>query len=249
MKVKQILLLVGLLCIVDIYGQSVSSRINNIKRDPRYIYEDATAKTEEEAYKIAYEGLIVRIQEYVNAKKKFKNADNIVINNINKSCEQINMSRGEMSRVFLYVRVNDIDPAQNLEVIAKETVDAIDNVDKTIGKNQEPQNDNNQPIVSIDQLEKVWQREVVNRIIEAESIIGAQAHLSRMKAEFKINKYGAMNSCNDIANSWLVIFDNDNNIVALLGPEKDNFRPDYMSKTYKSLNDFSGLNAVWFIFA
>ena len=37
-------------------------------------------------------------------------------------------------------------------------------------------------------------------------------------------------------------------IKALLGP-KTEARPDYLTRTYKSLSDYSGMYALWFVFA
>lgn len=253
MRVKQIfILLVCILCITDLFGQSASSRINSIKRDTKYLYEDATAETEEDAYQMAYQGLTLRIQEYVNTKKKFKDADNILVNNIKQHCEQISMTRGDLFRVFLYVKISDIDPAENIEVIAKEEISYVEQTPVQEEQPAEPAAeaaDEQVKTVFIDDIEKAWQRDAIKRLADSGNATKAQATLSRMKAEYKIKKYGALDTCSNIAASWIIVLDDDMNVVALLAPDQNGKRPDYISGTMKSLKDFSGYSAIWFTFA
>ena len=100
----------------------------------------------------------------------------------------------------------------------------------------------------IPEISKAWRREIVKKLLEATDIADANYKLARMKTEYKVKKYGPFAECRNPDNSWLVIFDSTGQIKALLGP-KTEARPDYLTRTYKSISDYSGMYALWFVFA
>ena len=93
--------------------QSDSKKINSIKRNPSYLYAEATMDTEEEAFNTAKETLMSYIKEYIESKKSLNNANNVIIKDIANRCEKLQMMRGEMYRVLVYVKKGDIIPAEN----------------------------------------------------------------------------------------------------------------------------------------
>ena len=97
--------------------QSDSKKINSIKRNPSYLYAEATMETEEEAFNTAKEALMAYIQEYIDGKKALSNANSVIVKDIANRCERMQMMRGDMYRVLVYVKKNDIIPADNSETI------------------------------------------------------------------------------------------------------------------------------------
>ena len=93
--------------------ESDSKKINKIKRNTQYLYAEATMKDADEAYETAVELLNGYIDEYVQSKKKFNSSDNIIIKDMGKNSDKIQMQRGELTRVFVYVKKSDIIPAEN----------------------------------------------------------------------------------------------------------------------------------------
>ena len=71
-----------LLTLPAISQESDNKKINKIKRDSQYLYDEATMPDPQEAYEAAMELLNQRIDEYVKTKKKFKSSDNIIIKDI-----------------------------------------------------------------------------------------------------------------------------------------------------------------------
>lgn len=98
--------------------------ITKVKRSPgTYVYAEATCRTEEEAKSIAEEVFLQNINEYVASQKKLRGANNIVVNNQKGLQQTVTMPRGSnMHRVFMYVKKNDIIPADNSVVLSKEEV-------------------------------------------------------------------------------------------------------------------------------
>lgn len=101
--------------------ESVSKQINQIKRNPLYIYSEATMATEEEAREVACEMLLKQVKEYAESKKYLVKADNILIKDIQTKSESLMMRRGTMYRVFLYVSKIDIEPVNNVTNINSST--------------------------------------------------------------------------------------------------------------------------------
>ncbi|MDE6653509.1 MAG: hypothetical protein K2K37_03880, partial [Muribaculaceae bacterium] len=88
---------------------SASKRINKIKRDGSYIYAEATAATEAEAKSLCDDIIKVEISKYVASKRNLTSADQLIIKDANYDKEYLSMPRGEMTRVFIYVKKSDIE--------------------------------------------------------------------------------------------------------------------------------------------
>lgn len=98
-------------------GQSSSKEINAIKRNPLYMYSEATMDSEAEAREVADELLMQQVREYIESKRKLNQADNVLIKDIKSKSESLSMMRGSMHRVFVYVKKSDIEGVNNTTVI------------------------------------------------------------------------------------------------------------------------------------
>lgn len=263
--IRKLIILISIITIsaTSLFGQSDVKRINSIKRDPAYLWQEATAATEQEAYDAAEVGLLTIINEYAANNPGSAAAADMVRNNLAQHCSKITMPRGELTRVFLYIAASQLSPAveipaapvtetpavpvQDIPAAPAEdtTSDAADTASE-VKYDKDPIPENIAPVVP--EIAKAWQREIVKKLIGASDIVAANAMLARMKAEYKIKRYGPLTECKDLDKSWLILFDDSGKIKALLGP-KESERPEYISQTYRSLSDYSGLNAVWFVFA
>lgn len=125
---KLVIALFAILCPTAGFAQkdyaAEKALITKVKRSPgTYVYAEATCRTEEEAKSIAEEVFLQNINEYVASQKKLRGANNIVVNNQKGLQQTITMPRGSnMHRVFMYVKKNDIIPADNSVVLSKEEV-------------------------------------------------------------------------------------------------------------------------------
>lgn len=244
---QRILLLVHFCLIAALaMGQSDSKTINSIKRDNSYLYEEATAKNADEAYQSASELLKRRIEEYVAEEKKLRTAENIIIKDMKSCTEQIQMQRGYMTRVFLYVKKKDILPAEaNVSVMHNDN-----KVEDPKKKDKESVPEAKiEEITDTDsslKLPVAWQQEVIDDLLVCKTIAEAKTLLSRQKSEFKVKRYGTYATCSDKTTCFWVTSDANGNLLTVLGPgaeERTNFRT--LSKETVKINS----NATWFIIA
>ena len=245
MKLKTIFLLLSCILTSALYAQqSDSKKINSIKRNNAYIYEEATMATESEAYQAAEELLTMRINEYVDEKKRLSNAENIVVKDIAGNSEKLQMRRGELYRVFLYVKKSDIIPADNLITLVKADQPQPTAVEVPPAQVEEiapsdPVNPADTPI------EASWQQNVINELLAASTLTSAKASLNRLKVEYKVKRYGDYNECKNPQNCFWIIADNNGMINTILGPGGTQ-RTNFKTMRYDSLDNYSGSNALWF---
>lgn len=125
---KLVIALFAILCPTAGFAQkdyaAEKALITKVKRSPgTYVWAEATCRTEEEAKSIAEDVFLQNINEYVASQKKLRGANNIVVNNQKGLQQTVTMPRGSnMHRVFMYVKKNDIIPADNSVVLSKEEV-------------------------------------------------------------------------------------------------------------------------------
>ncbi len=246
-------------------------QMNMIKRSSQYIYSEATMATAEEAHQVAYERLLAEIKTYAQGKKQLTDENNIAIRNISSKCESIEMPRGEMFKVFLYVKKSDINEAANLTVLVKDgenasevvsignewtlkpdTVQDLPSENKETGKKKTGDpvkvatnvNHSGAADPSL-KLNEAWKQKAIDELLNAPSFAEARSLMSVMKREFKIKKYGRPAECADWNGAFWLIGDAEGRVVTVLGPEDDG-RTDFRKLSKTDLNEFSGYDAVWF---
>ena len=240
-----------LLALPALCQESDNKKINKIKRDNQYLYDESTMKDPQEAYESAMVLLNQRIDEYVKTKKKFKSSDNIIIKDIASKSERIQMPRGELTRVFVYVKKSDIIPAEN------------STMRENAGKKEDPEPEPDKlksevtpitpagDVISGDaslRLSTPWQQEVIDQLLACTTLIEAKALLNRQKAEYKVKRIGSRDNCRNAADCFWVVGDAGGSLVTVLGPgstERTNFR----TLQRDALENFGDATALWFIMA
>lgn len=229
--------------------ESDSKKINKIKRDSQYLYAEATMKNAQEAYNTALELLNNYIDEYVQTKKKFKSSDNIIIKDMEKSSEKIQMKRGEMVRVFVYVKKSDIIPAENSSM--------RENVGKKEEDDSKKQKSKTSPTTSDGKkikgdaslhLSTPWQQDIIDKILSCSTLIEAKAFMNRQKAEYKIKRIGNMSNCKNAAECFWVISDATGAVVTVLGPGSGQ-RTNFKTLQLDALENYAKDTAIWFTMA
>ena len=157
---KLVIALFAILCPTAGFAQkdyaTEKALITKVKRSPgTYVYAEATCRTEEEAKSIAEEVFLQNINEYVASQKKLRGANNIVVNNQKGLQQTVTMPRGSnMHRVFMYVKKNDIIPADNSVVLSKEEVAKTETpAPKANAKTEAPKPKTNEPKTNVTNTE------------------------------------------------------------------------------------------------
>lgn len=153
---KLVIALFAILCPTAGFAQkdyaAEKALITKVKRSPgTYVYAEATCRTEEEAKSIAEDVFLQNINEYVASQKKLRGANNIVVNNQKGLQQTVTMPRGSnMHRVFMYVKKNDIIPADNSVVLSKEEVAKTETpAPKANTKTETPKSKTNEPKTNV----------------------------------------------------------------------------------------------------
>lgn len=108
---KRICFFLLMLCVSSFcfaQGDTSAKQVSKIKQSKQYLWAESTDASEDKAYKIAKEELDKRVEEYIANSKKMDGAKNIVVQNIEASTSRVNLVRGVLHRVFIYVKKNDI---------------------------------------------------------------------------------------------------------------------------------------------
>lgn len=247
---KLVIALFAILCPTAGFAQkdyaAEKALITKVKRSPgTYVYAEATCRTEEEAKSIAEDVFLQNINEYVASQKKLRGANNIVVNNQKGLQQTVTMPRGSnMHRVFMYVKKNDIIPADNSVVLSKEEVAKTETPapkanTKTEAKVAEPKTEvaeakaepkaevkaEAKPTtteVAASTLEKIIPEkpqaipEAAKKMATFTNVKTAAVWLKDMKANGTVTEYNKYNAVADKEAYWLVIYDSHGDIAAVL---------------------------------
>ena len=113
---KRILSIAALLCAVSIAWGQNTKKMNSIKRSAQYIYAEATMETTKEAFEVANDLLLIQVKEYAASKKAFRDND-ILVRNIQSQQDSLQIRRGPMVKVFLYVKKSDVLNVDNVVLV------------------------------------------------------------------------------------------------------------------------------------
>lgn len=260
MKVNKTLftLAVSLLMVATAFAQeSPSKQINQIKRNSSYLYAEATMETAEEALAVARELLMQQVHEYIGEKEKLSQAKDVLVKNVNAKSESLSMMRGTMFRMFVYVKKSDIEAVNNVTTIntttntstviieqpvppvpAPETSIEIEEQDAEVSQG-EPVADTGLP---------VWQQQAISDLLGCADAAAVKAKLNRLKAEYKVKKYGNPSNCPNANNVFWVFFNEDGSVNTVVGTG-DTDRINFRDMQLTTLSKYKGMNALWFNFA
>lgn len=247
---KLVIALFAILCPTAGFAQkdyaAEKALITKVKRSPgTYVYAEATCRTEEEAKSIAEDVFLQNINEYVASQKKLRGANNIVVNNQKGLQQTVTMPRGSnMHRVFMYVKKNDIIPADNSVVLSKEEVAKTETPapkanTKTEAEVAKPKTElakaKAEPKAEVKAETKATSTEVaastLDKIIPEKpqaipeaakkmatftNVKTAAVWLKDMKANGTVTEYNKYNAVADKEAYWLVIYDSHGDIAAVL---------------------------------
>jgi hypothetical protein len=232
MKNKLLLCLTFILFSFSICAQNngdVRTQINSIKKSSLYIYADVTAATEQDAKDLGENELYENINEWVATRKKLRNSANIIINNRKELWSVLKMPRGNMFRVFLYVKKRDIQGADNADVI--DNPNAASNTEFSKGSKVE---DINTIVVPTSVLD-------LSKTVKYADFVGL---LKQKKSEGKVTFYGRYASLENPDIYYIAIYDKDGNMKAFLTPGRN--RKNIASGVNDDVTNYSGCGAIGF---
>lgn len=218
-----------------------TKKINSIKRSNQYLYAEATMPTQAEAYEVANDLLIIQVKEYAGSKKSFEDKS-ILIRNISAAQDSVELRRGDMVKVFLYVKKSDIQTAENVTLLPGSQAEQPKEEESLA-----PEKVEEAPANTSLKLETAWQQSVVDQLLSASSFASAKALLARMKAEYKIKNTGPLSSCRRPEECFMLI-GKDGKVQTVLGPGATT-RTDFRALTGVPASLPAQADIIWFTFA
>ena len=253
-------------------AQLTASDITKIKKSKEYIYAESTEATEEDAANVAKAELDRQVKEYVVNSDVPEDAVAVIVKDIGQVASSISLKRGDMYRVFLYVKKKDITTSRSGVTVMKvedvlpkmeSKVEEIVDSAQTETEKTEPlqlatgQVETPQPESEALPADNPSSNNIANgffaqitgsraatlaKIAGASTIDQAEAILTEQKSLLNVKGFGSPASCRSSSQSYWVVA--TNNGVTILSPERDGKRWDYKTGNEDSLGKYN--SRLWF---
>lgn len=246
-----------------LHAQNKMSEINRIKRDKNYLYGEATLNTQEAALSLAYELLEAEIKNW--AKEKSNKISSVVASQIYDYADTIILQRQNMVRAFAYVKTSNLNPVKGKSI----KVDVAE--DKNTSTSKKIEAAANKPVAQPKPTETVattaaepkpvavpaptvapkpvekqdFGKEVLAEIQKVTSFYDLERTISPLHQQGKITSYGKYATMPDPAESYLIIYDANANIKAILGKGTSK-RKNLSTGKDDSETNYKGCGAIWF---
>lgn len=211
-----------LLSLASAFGQTtddIKKQINKIKKSSQYIYAEATAPTEKDARTYAEERLFDEVNKWVATQKKMNGSANLVVNNRKELWTPLSIPRGtNMFRYFVYVRKKDIIATDNAVVIENKNRATVE-----------------------DKLQLVLP-ESISLLAGITDYYAIADKVKQMEAEGKIKGYNRYASLDDPDKYYLIIYNKEAKVVAILTPGPD--RLNVKTNQPDGVSNYRGCGAI-----
>ncbi len=254
---KTILIILSVIFCNSIFCQNRMDEINKIKRDSNYLYGEATLNTKDAALGLAYELLEVEIKNW--AKAKNSEISSVVASEIRNYVDTIVTKRHNMIRVFAYVNISNLNPVTGNSITVTVDEDRIKDNETNSNKPlettssedkgesstpKETSNINPQIERQLNEKQDIG-REVITEIQKLSSFYDLEKTIKPLYQQGKIESYGKYSTMSDPENSYLIIYDVDANIRAILG-KGSSIRKNLSTGKDDSEKNYKGCGAIWF---
>lgn len=231
-------LLIAFPCIAQTSNAETKAQINKIKKSSSYLYGEATLASTEDAIKLANEILQEEIDAWIQEKKKLRESNTVVVKNINEVSQQMMLPRGNMHRAFVYVKKSDIIPSDNVTVVAIENAPTHSHT--------ETGTPNTGKVTTKSELTSA-QKTALEAILKLTDFNQLKDCLTSLKREGKIRDYGKYSSLTQPANYYLIVYNRQGIIEAVLTPGTDT-RTNLKTKGADNIGNYKGRGAIGFKF-
>lgn len=249
-----------------LWAQNSISDINRLKRDKDYLYGEATLDTKEAALKLAYELLEVEIKNW--ALSKNDKISSVLASKVYDYADTIVLKRHNMVRAFAYVKKS------NLKVVKGKDIRVDVNNDVPLSKPlDEVPHKESAHVISVSQVDNTTQIEPAKPAIEKskdidpliESMVNLPTQeykilqklkgvtsfydlertMKPLKAAGEITDYGKYTTMTDPANCYLIIYDQQATVKAILGKGVEK-RKNLKTGIDDTEKNYHGCGAIWF---
>jgi len=266
MKKRVVSILSIMMFVSALWAQNSISDINRLKRDKDYLYGEATLDTKEAALKLAYELLEVEIKNW--ALSKNDKISSVLASKVYDYADTIVLKRHNMVRAFAYVKKSNLKAVKGKDIRVDVNKDVP--LSKPLG---EVLHEESAQVVSASQVETTTQVEPVKPVIEESkgidpliepladiptseekvlqelkgitSFYDLEKKMKPLKAAGEITDYGKYTTMTDPANCYLIIYDQQAAVKAILGKGVEK-RKNLKTGVDDNEKNYHGCGAIWF---
>lgn len=211
----------------------MKKEINRVKKSTLYLYAETTMSDKEEALSTAMEMLEKEVQRWVQTqRRKDGQESDLVLTNIGRISNKMELPRGDMYRAFVYIKKSDVIVSRNTKVAKMEETDSGELPDGEFRSHYEPVGGT---VVEI-------YPEAVQRLLVLAKFEEIEPCLSALKREGKVKEYGRYASLPDPSEYMLVIYNRNYKVVAVLNEGKE--RMNLKTNRPDSVANYKGCGAV-----
>ena len=203
--------------------------INTIKRDTSFIYGEATMKDAVEAKSCALAILGIKVADWVRSNYPKESVEICEIN-ANENCLDLVASRGNYTRVLVYVAKNKIIPQREKKDLVEAQEDSVVLVEP-IAVNTE------NVIQELTQEERDMLS--ISRFDEIEPYVNDLKHQGILRA------YGKYASLPEDISCYLFVYDRTGQIVAKLHQKEEGGYTNLQSLTDDDIRNYKNCGAIW----
>lgn len=227
-----------------LWAQSSISDINRIKRDKDYIYGEATLDKKEAALKLAYELLEVEIKNW--AARKDPKISSVLASKVHEYADTIILKRHNMVRAFVYVKTS------NLKAVKGKSLTVEVNNDTPVTLPPPSVEEQAEPVIEVADTPapltvptaKPIREEVLEQLMAIESFYDLEKAMKPLKQAGKITDFGKYTTMGNPAECYLIIYDKQAQIVAVLDKGTDK-RRNLKTGLDDSEKNYHGCGAIW----
>ena len=213
----------------------IKKQINKIKKSQAYVSAEATMPTEAEAMEMANQLLVFEINNWLQSKRKSEEVQQVVLQDISSCKETLDMKRGTQVRAFVYVKKDDIIPSDNATVIDNRKQDeGGQRLVTVVGSTPKP-------------AVRTAQDEALDEILRLQAFSQLKTCLTTLKQQGKISDYDKYSNIKTPSGYYLIIYNRQGMIEAVLGPGTDN-RKNLKTNAVDNISNYKGRGAIGFKF-
>ena len=223
-----------------LWAQNTLNDINRIKRDKEYLYGEATLDKKDAALSVAYELLKMEIKNW--AAQQDPKIKKLIASDIKEYTDTIILKRHNMIRAFVYVRISNLVAISGKTMAVEMNQNSREAVNP-VAANPTPTLKKTQPLPT--PAPQTRRNEVIERLKGVKSFYDLEKVITPMKEEGTITDFGKYTTMTDPANSYLIIYDQEAKIVAILG-KGVKVRHNFVTGMEDSEVNYHGCGAIWF---
>lgn len=226
--------------VAAVHAQDDAERMNEIKLSGRYFTAEATAHDQEKAFLSAYSMLL----NTINMELMEEDKPVLSSRQLESHVKSLDIQRGGDVMAFVYVERSRVAVMQGGG--SDGGAPTSHNESATV-RPSVPESSAAQPSPSVSSAPKAavgGLPDVIGKLVAAQTFMTAQWLLDNAMNAGEISGYGTPQSMGDVSGCYIVVVNDDKDVVTVLSPKKDGARIDLRSGSVADMGQYKGCAPV-----